>query len=179
MNCKNLFLTGNIKVGKSTIINKVIDEYFKDKTIAGFKTLPFYEYGYLKGYYIENQLEENIFPKKENIVGINSKNYGEKKCFGIAETFENKGVDILNKSIDKNIDLVLLDEIGFFENEASVFKKNVHRVLDSEKRVLGVLKKKDTEFLKGLIARKDVMVIEVTEENRNNIVKQISNYWRL
>ena len=90
----NIMLTGEIKVGKSTIINKVIDKYFKDKNIAGFKTLPFYEEDEVKGYYIQDQLNKNESADKSNMVGVVSEK--EMRCFGITETFESLGVEILN-----------------------------------------------------------------------------------
>ena len=84
---KNILLTGEIQIGKSTIINKIIEKYFKKKLIVGFKTLPFYQDGKIKGYYIEDQLEKGIAANDKNIVGQVLEK--EQRCFGIKETFEN------------------------------------------------------------------------------------------
>lgn len=177
MDIKNILLTGEIQVGKSTLIKKIIDKYFKDKLVSGFKTLPFYEDEEKQGYYIEDQLEKGVEPSLDNIVGRVLKE--EQRCFGIKETFENSGVDILNRALNSKSDLILIDELGFFENNAENFKSKVKEVLVSEMRVIGVLKKKDTEFLNSIKSREDVMIIEVDKVNREDIEEIIKKYWKL
>lgn len=174
---KNILLTGEIQVGKSTIINSVIDKYFKNKLISGFKTLPFYECVKKKGYYITDQLEKNNMVTQANIIGVISEE--RNRCFGISEAFENKGVDILKRAVNTDSDLILLDEIGFFENDSENFKSMIMDVFEIETRVIGVLKKKDTKFLNSIKSRKDIKIIEVNIENRENIEEEIRRYWRL
>ena len=177
MAINNILLTGEIKVGKSTIINSVIEHYYYDKKVSGFKTLPLYEEDIVKGYYIEDQLEKDSKKDKENIVGVLSEQ--NKGCIGIVKTFENRGVEILQNALKSNTDLILLDELGFFESKAEKFKQTVIEVIESENRVIGVLKKKDTEFLNSIKERDDVWVIDVDIENRNDIEEQIKKYWEL
>lgn len=177
MDIKNILLTGEIKVGKSTIINKIIDKYFGDSVILGFKTLPFYENDEIKGYYIEDQFKKSVKPSEENIVGrVLDKKH---RCYGIKGTFENKGVDILNNALNMESDLILLDELGFFENDSENFKKRIIEVFESPKRVIGVLKKKDVEFLNSIKFRKDILIIEVDKNNRDDIEEKINEYWNL
>ncbi len=177
MEIKNILLTGEIQVGKSTIINKIIEKYFKDKTVSGFKTLPFYEDGEKQGYYIENQLEKGVSSSGDNIVGRVIKE--EQRCFGIKETFEKMGVSILESALNSNSELILIDELGFFENDAECFKSKIKEVIESDMRTIGVLKKKDTEFLNFIKSRADVMIIEVDKVNREGIEEIIKEYWKL
>lgn len=177
MQTKNILLTGEIKVGKSTIINKIIYNYFKDKQIAGFKTLPFFNHEEIEGYFIQDQLKKSQRASENNIVGRVLKK--EQRCFGIRGVFENEGVNILNKALNSKAELILIDELGFFENEAENFKSKIIDVLESEKSVIGVLKKKETKFLNSIKARNDITLIEVNEENRNYIEEKIKNYWNL
>ena len=177
MEIKNILLTGEIKVGKSTIINKLIEKYFNESNISGFKTLPFPEDGELKGYYIEGQSEKGIEPSIDNIVGKVLEK--ENRCYGIEDTFENRGVDILDNALTTKSDLILLDELGFFENNSENFKKSVIEVFENQTRVIGVLKKKDTDFLKSIKSREDILVIEVTKDNRDSIEEKIRDYWKL
>lgn len=177
MEIKNILLTGEINVGKSTIINKMIAKHFSDSVIAGFKTLPFYEQDEVKGYYIEDQCKIGVKPMVDNIVGkIFEK---EHRCYGITDTFENKGVKILDHALNTKVDIILLDELGFFENNSENFKKRIIEVFKSHTRVIGVLKKKDTEFLNSIKSREDILVIEVTKGNRDNIEAIIEDYWKL
>ena len=177
MEINNILLTGEIKVGKSTIINKVIEKYFSDSMISGFKTLPFYEDDEHKGFYIEDQCEKDVEPSTENTVGRVLEK--EHRCYGIEEVFENKGVDILNSALGIKSDLIVLDELGFFENNSENFKKKIIEILESPIRVIGVLKKKDTEFLNSIKSRSYILVIEVTKENRDSIEDIIRDYWNL
>lgn len=75
--------------------------------------------------------------------------------------------------------MILIDELGFFENDAINFKKKIIEVLESDTKVIGVLKKKDTEFLNSIKQRADVLVIEVNERNRNYIEEKIRTYLKL
>ena len=178
MDNENIFLTGEIHVGKSTAIFRFLEKYILESNrIAGFKTKPLYENGCLKGYYIENQISPMISNISENMVGINA-NVGRKKCcYGVPEIFEKKGVEILRESLKIPNSIILMDELGFFEKDALQFIKQVHRTLDSPHKVLGVLKEKKNDFLNSISSRKDVKVIKVTLENRDEIVNEINRYW--
>lgn len=177
MEIKNILLTGEIKVGKSTIINKIIDKYFKYKVVAGFKTLPFFKNEKVAGYFIQDQLKKNQVANTRNIVGRISEK--EQRYFGVNEVFEIEGVNILNKTLNSTVDLILIDELGFFENNAENFKSKIIDILENEKRVIGVLKKKNTKFLNSIKSRSDIIVIEVDRENRDYIEEKIKNYWKL
>lgn len=178
MSSKNIFLTGEIQIGKSTAISKFLKENLSGADVlAGFKTKPFYEEGVLKGYYIENQIEPIKVNTLENIVGINQASGFGKSCKGITETFETIGVQILEDSLKITNSIIIMDELGFFEKEAVNFQREVHKVLNSPHRVIGVLKAKRNEFLDSIQNREDVVVIEVTLENRDTIIEKIQKYW--
>ena len=66
-----------------------------------------------------------------------------------------------------------MDELGFFENDAARFQEAVFRVLDADKPVLGVLKQKDTPFLRQVRHREDVIVYEIREDNRERLLPVI------
>lgn len=174
----NIFLTGEVHIGKSTAINKFLEKYnSKASSISGFKTKPYYENGFLSGYYIESQIQPMICNASENLVGINVDAYKGKSCYGIPEVFDGKGVEILRESLKITKSIILMDELGFFERDAPTFKAQVHKVLDSEHKVLGVLKEKTNDFLCSIASRSDVKVIRVTLENRDNIIDEINKYW--
>lgn len=178
MSNKNIFLTGDINVGKSTAIFRFLEKYIlKSNRIAGFKTKPLYENECLKGYYIESQISPMISNISENIVGISADVGLKKCCYGVPKVFEKKGVQILCESLKIPNSIILMDELGFFEKDALQFIKQVHRTLDSPHKVLGVLKEKKNDFLNSISSRKDVKVIRVTLENRDEIVNEINRYW--
>jgi len=175
---KNIFLTGKIQIGKSTAISKFLAKHIdQESTIAGFKTKAYYENNNLKGYYIENQKSPFKININENIVGINNDFGSGKSCYGITKTFEENGVDILDEAMKTSNSIILMDELGFFERKAEKFQSKVHETLNSDHRVIGVIKERRNEFLNSIANRSDVVVIRVTLENRDSIVDEINKYW--
>lgn len=158
---KNLFLTGCKNAGKSTLINKILQS--NSYSIGGFKTLPYYEKDKIRGYYISG-LMENI---KGNRAVI-SRKISDMESVAFLETFEIRGVEILEKSLRFQPDLILMDELGFLENKAYKFQKYIKMCLDSPIPVLGVLKQGDIDFLASIRKRQDVRIIEINGENRND-----------
>ncbi|NMB07445.1 MAG: hypothetical protein GX981_03520 [Tissierellia bacterium] len=161
----NLFLTGKKGVGKSTIINKIIEKV--NCSIGGYIT--------------EKQVENNIktftiislYNNKDRypIAKINEKNF-EKKIF--TDNFKHHIPLTLDKSL-KNRDLIILDELGFMENNIEPFTGKIYEILDSNNVVFGVLKDYNCTFLNNIKSRDDVLVIEITQNNRDTIEQEIIN----
>ncbi|MBW6408750.1 nucleoside-triphosphatase [Clostridium weizhouense] len=169
---KNIFITGKIQCGKSTLINKVLDEL--KIAYSGYRTLPYYINGEKGGYYIETI---NLKHKLKDKISIN---ISSQKCTALIKGFDITGVEILRNSMeDKVSKIILLDEIGILEKCSSQFIKEINNCLNNEKLVIGVLKRKDDEFLNGISERSDSLVINIeqsTYEERENIKKQIIKY---
>jgi len=161
-------------VGKSTIIDQYIklnqDKY---KIISGFKTKELILNDSLLGYYLEDQSSHS---EDYQLVGINILYPNGRKSEGVTNAFDTRGVEILNHAINNECDLIILDELGFFELEAKQFINKVYELLDTEKRVLGVLKKKTNTFLESIKNRKDVIVIEVTINNRDKVINELKSH---
>ena len=71
-------------------------------------------------------------------------------------------------------DIIILDELGFFENNSKRFKYKIYELLDSDKIILGTLKDYDCEFLNNIRKRNDISLIEVTKENREKIFDELA-----
>lgn len=78
---------------------------------------------------------------------------------------------------------MLMDELGFMENEAELFQEAVIETLKSGVPVLGVVKKKSSPFLDRVRALAGVRIIEVTEENRDSLAAAVERRsparWRI
>lgn len=179
MSFRNLFLTGEIGVGKSTIIRNVIESSYSDKNIGGFKTLPYIEDGEFQGYYISEYIDELDSLSSRAIVGVNIGGKYGKKCIGKPGVFESIGVAILERCLEEKKEIIVMDELGFFESEAENFKRGIHNILDGGTKVLGVLKKKETIFLDSIKNREDVLILEVDKNNRDSLKETIEKYWGL
>lgn len=85
------------------------------------------------------------------------------------EAFNNFGAFLLSQEAE----LIIMDELGRFELNAEHFKKEVFKLLDSEKIVLGTLKAESNSFLDKIRERNDVKIFWVTKENRDKIFQKV------
>ncbi|WP_411681363.1 nucleoside-triphosphatase [Clostridium thailandense] len=166
---KNIFLTGQIRIGKSTLLNHTLEKI--NGKIDGFRTLRYYEENELKGFYMKGLCEQNQ-SKELAFIGHC---LGENQLRAVSKTFDTYGVEILNNCLNKKVDLIVMDELGFLERNAKLFQNKVWEALDSNIPVFGVLKQKDTSFLQSIRNRKDVELVLVTLENRNVMFETIMN----
>ncbi|WP_024615518.1 nucleoside-triphosphatase [Clostridium sp. Ade.TY] len=165
---KNIFLTGISGCGKTTLINKILDDL--NIKYSGYRTKPYYIKDLNKGFYMEGYIKST-----NNFSPISIK-FENKKPIPILETFEVLGCEILRESInDLNSKLILMDEIGVLEDKALNFKNEIIRSIESQKIVLGVIKKKDNEFLNYLKERKDIVVFDI-ENTTNKQLEEIYFY---
>lgn len=178
-NYKNLILTGDIQIGKSTIIDNYID-YLKDNNLSfgGFRTISITEGNALNVYIIpatanvkidkSNNDYKLLFSDykltKENRIGDRNKKQFDKSVF------DNLGLDILNKDIvNKNI--IIFDEIGYIETNTVRFIPRVKQLLsDENKKIVAIFRKNNNNLLEELKTDTKSKIIEVTIDNRNNIL---------
>lgn len=165
----HLFLTGNIQVGKSTVIQRYLKKY--GYSVKGFRTVsgPFSEDGSSEIYMVAADKPEEMIP--EHVV---IKRNGPHSLRGFSvnlDVYEEYGVELL-ENVD-GCDIILMDELGPKEEEAIAFRQKVMEHLDGDRPILGVLMKKDSPVFADVKNHPDVVVIEVTEENRERIYQGI------
>jgi len=169
---KNLFLTGKINIGKTTVLNSIVEKLnIENNKICGFSTKAFLENGKVKGFYINPVKYYLEIPKfDERIIGYTD---DEGRWVSVPETFDNFGVEILDYCLKSKFELIIMDELGFFESKAYTFQKKVYEVIESNKKVLGIVKPQRTIFMNSIKERKDVIVVEITEQNRDYISTEL------
>lgn len=164
---KNIFLTGEIQVGKSTLLNKVISNL--KGSIGGFQTNRTVSND-SKEFFIHSLLDKNYINKIATILF----NENKTKVIPYTKSFEEIADSIIRKSINIS-DVIVLDELGFLESNAMNFQKSIFEALDSSKLVIGVLKARSTPFLDKIRERNDVIIYEVNKENRDSLLPDILN----
>lgn len=97
----------------------------------------------------------------------------ENHWVSIPATFDGYGVKLLTDCVKARPDLIVMDELGFFENNAVLFQEKVLEILDSDTPVLGVLKKKETPFLNSIRCRNDVSIFVVNKGSRDGIFPMV------
>ncbi|NLM46153.1 MAG: methyltransferase domain-containing protein [Firmicutes bacterium] len=159
---KNFFLTGDLHVGKTTLLKQLVNSLPLSQ-VAGFRTSRYYQEKKLTGFYLED-IRQPAEISEDRFIG---RCIGDDYWVSLPATFDAYGVKILEECLRDQPELVIMDELGFFENDAHRFQEKVWAVLDSPLPVLGVLKNKKTAFLDRIRARDDILLFEITPANRN------------
>lgn len=167
MKIKNIFVTGAIHIGKSTILNNVICS-FPQLKIGGFRTMPIYEDNKKKGFLLESlEGTKRIFAH----VDLHSAYQFDVYKFDYT-VFEETGVSSLEHALLKS-DLILMDEIGMMEKQTAKFRDMILYCLNSSKLVLGAFQERATWFKNILNQTDDSKVFPVVTTNRDSITEQI------
>jgi len=164
---KNVLLTGKPGCGKTTVIKEILKK-LKGVKVAGFTTSEIRKSGERKGFKITSLDGEEAIMADINIKSSNR--VGKYKVD--VDAVENIGANALIKG-KGNADLIVIDEIGKMELFSELFKLSVLDALDSPKKVLGTITKAENKFVEDIKDRDDVLIIEVTRENRNILPDEI------
>lgn len=172
---KHIFLTGNVQVGKSTIIRRLLaTEWFCRKKIGGFRTISQEKFVYIMG---ANQSLADCSEK--NICG---RRYMDRfNIESYPDVFDEVGCGFLQDV--QGVDIILMDELGFLEARSYRFQHRVLEILDGEIPVIGVVKPKHDLFLDRIRNHPAVEIVEITPENReeklNYITSRHMNRWNI
>lgn len=155
---RHIFLTGAKQIGKSTLIRKALEKY--SGKLGGFLTVRTKKL--LKDRYSVHMLHPNgdVEPDESNLLFVCSKADGR-----ISERFDRLGCNALMKCYDS--DLIIMDELGPHEADASMFRSSVLKQLDKNIPIIGVLQAPASKFWNEVIEHPHTRVIEVSEKNRN------------
>lgn len=162
---RHLFLTGERGVGKSSLIKMLVEQ--AGDPVGGFFTVK----------------SGNVFPGKSSLHLLSlaeplissASNFlafcGEPDEM-TAGRFDRLGPAAL--SAVKNPGLLVMDELGPHESEAFLFWEAIFHALDGPVPILGVLQKADSPFLEKVRSHPKAEILEVTEENRDRLCRNLS-----
>lgn len=156
----NVILTGAPRTGKTTIIHKIIIKI--DKECTGFYTEEINERNQRAGFKLITLDNKSCVLAHKDI----KKRYRVGKYGVNLDCIEKIGVSAIRKGMEQN-KIVIIDEIGKMELFSTEFKDIVIKALDSNSKVLGTILFRPHPFCDRIKYRKDVAIIEVTEENRD------------
>ena len=158
----NIFITGNPRCGKSTLIQKILDE-ISDKNLCGFITPEIREHGERQGFKIIDLASR----KEEILASVNIK-----RGPGVSRYRVNiEGIDsIMDKFLEgyENSEYVIIDEIGMMEFFSRKFRETIQMVLDSDKIVIATLSRK---FVKKYKDKGQIYFL--TRENFSEIYNKV------
>ncbi len=162
----NILLTGKPGVGKSTIIQKVIESLGVDRT-AGFWTMEIR---------VRNQRVGFSIQTVDGVVGTlahvdNDRGPRVGKYTVSIEHIDEVAIPSMERARNAG-KIIIIDEIASMELKSPQFAPEVKRCLDT-KRVLGTLQERPGSFQDEVRMRTDIRIIEITHENRDQIPAQV------
>jgi nucleoside-triphosphatase len=168
---QHLLLTGKPGVGKTTLIERLIDRLRRHRPhirMTGFITKEVRSQGSRIGFDIHT-LDGQLGVLARVQPQGKGKKYLLGKYFVNLQDLETIGIP----SLRKDADLIFLDEIGKMELFSEVFKDTINALFDGKKKIVATIAWYDTSLIKKIKLRPNVQLIEVTRQNRNAILKNL------
>jgi len=160
-------ITGMPSVGKTNTLIRIIEKIeASGYRIEGMITEPIIEKKKRVGFFVKDWLTK----EKEVFAHIDFDFKDKIGKYGVdINALENVGIPAIERAIeDKEIDIIIIDEIGKMEMLSERFCEAVIEALDSDKPIMVTLHKKSrSPLLQDVRRRDDIRILEVTPVNRN------------
>jgi nucleoside-triphosphatase len=159
----HIFLTGDIQIGKSTVIRKTLALLQAD--FGGFCTYfgPDRE-NPDRRLYIRDAALPPVYDEDHMIARF----YPARPPQVFPEVFDRLGVKFIREG-QKSKRLILMDECGRLERDALAFQNEVLGALDGKTPVLGVVAKSAGDWADRIRRHPKVRLITVDSDNRNSL----------
>jgi nucleoside-triphosphatase len=159
----NLLVTGPPRSGKSTLIEKTISQIAAPAT--GFFTEEIRERGRRVGFSITTlDGKTGVLAHREIRSRFRVGPYGVN-----LQAMDQVAVPSMQPSAPGQ--LVIVDEIGKMECFSPLFKQTLVEVLDSEHQLIGSIAIKGNNFIQNIKKRDDVLLIAISESNRDSALE--------
>jgi len=165
----NIFISGRPGAGKTTLIKEVVHQ-------LGIKAGGFYT--------------EEIRKREKGRVGFRIKTLDGKRGILASvditspykvgkykvnlEDFERVALPAIESAIASH-QTIIIDEIGPMELFSKQFKEIVLKALDSPNQLIATIKLKGSNFIDTLKSRDDVVIYNLTFDNKKEILEKIKN----
>jgi nucleoside-triphosphatase len=165
MTRRNILITGPPRCGKSTLIEKVVSSI--ERPVTGFFTREIREGGERIGFSI-NTLDgrEGILAHQNIDSQLNLGKYG-------VNLNDIDSIAVPSMIPARKEEIIVIDEIGRMECFSHLFRETLLRALDLPNWIIGSIAQKGDPFIQKIKERDDVMVIEITPQNRNTELNKI------
>lgn len=161
---KNILITGKPKSGKSTLLQKIISTI---PNKVGFVTPEIRENGERVGFAVETSNGDRVV-----LAHVNSETEHKVSRYFVDIPSFNRGLESISDFNDTNF--LYIDEIGQMELFSDDFKNLVLKYFNSPNKCLATLTcVYEDDFISEIKKRNDVVVIEITPENREEQEKNI------
>jgi len=163
---RHILVVGPPRSGKSTLIERVVRQL--DRPATGFFTREIKEGGRRAGFAIETlEGKRGILAHQD----LRSRYQVGKYGVNLADI---DGIAVPSLVPRGAEELIVVDEIGKMECFSRLFRDTLIRMLNSSHRVLGSIALKGDLFIQGIKARDDVLLIGLSERNREEAFAVVS-----
>lgn len=165
--CKrHLFLTGEIQVGKSTVVQAALRQL--DAVVGGFYT----------GSGLERYQRERPLYLWDAADGPK---YDETHCVALlgsgrqvfSDRFDALGSEALRRARER-AQLIVMDECGYLERDAAQFQAQVLKTLDGDTPVFGVVRQQSGLWTQAIFDHPQAELVTVTRENRDELPDRLA-----
>lgn len=165
---KHIFLTGEVQIGKSTVIDRVLSAL--ELRAGGFRTAFDGDRAKAERWlYIWDAAQPPAQDESHGVVRFRENCKPEI----LNDRFDVLGGGALRRARESGAGLILMDECGRFEERAAAFQREIFAALDGDIPVLGVVRQGYHGWLDTLREHPKVEVLTVTAENRDALPAQI------
>jgi nucleoside-triphosphatase len=168
---QRVLLTGRPGCGKTTLLKRVLDEL--PQRFGGFYTEEIRDHGTRIGFkVVAVEGGDAVFAHVDFKTAQRVGKYGLD-----LSALEAVGVNAIREAVRAQRSIAI-DEIGPMEIRSMIFREAVNNVLDSELPVLATIFSRNLPFTDGIKSRPDVVLIEISPNNRDRLVSQLSEKFR-
>lgn len=173
---QTLFLTGEPRVGKTTLLKNVLEEVsalFPANLVGGFYTGEVRENDQRRGFKLVTLDGKECAFSHADFTKSPIQLQGSQFSYGIdIECLETMGVGALKSALNPG-GLLIIDEIGKMQLFSEAFQEIVLEALEHPVFMLGTIVKVSHPWADKLKEDKRVNIVELTENNRDKIKDQV------
>jgi nucleoside-triphosphatase len=167
---RKVLLTGRPGCGKTTLVRRMVKELAQ--SAGGFYTEEIRERGLRLGFKIVT-----LDGKEDVFAHVNFKTQERLGKYGLdLSPLETISIEAVRKAVRAR-ELTVIDEIGPMEIRSAIFREVVNEALNSRAPLLGTITARPFPFTDAIKKRRDVTLIEIRGDNREQLVSELLDHF--
>ena len=167
---RKVLLTGRPGCGKTTLVRRMVKELAQ--SAGGFYTEEIRERGLRLGFRIVT-----LDGKEDVFAHVDFKTQERLGKYGLdLSPLETIGIEAVRKAVRAR-ELTVIDEIGPMEIRSAIFREVVNEALNSRAPLLGTITARPFPFTDAIKKRRDVTLIEIRGDNREQLVSELLDHF--